>query len=63
MLRHGVPDSDLAGGREGDELRADEEEAVHDGPEVEGAHVHAPHAVLGEAHQAHMAVEGDCSGD
>ena len=45
MLRHGVPDADLSGGREGDELRPDEEEAVHHGPKVEGAHVHA-HAVL-----------------
>ena len=45
MLRHGVPDADLAGGREGDELRPDEEEAVHHGPKVERAHVHA-HTVL-----------------
>ena len=45
MLRHGVPDADLSSGREGDELRPDEEEAVHHGPKVEGANVHA-HAVL-----------------
>ena len=45
VLRHGVPDADLSSGREGDELRPDEEEAVHHGPKVEGANVHA-HPVL-----------------
>jgi hypothetical protein len=60
-LSHGVPDSDLARGRQCHELRADVEQLVDSGVQVEGAHVHAARAqVLGEADQADKIAVANC---
>ena len=58
MLGHGVPDTDLAGGRQRDQLSADEEERVDADVEVERSDVD-PISGLGEEHGADLLAEGD----
>ena len=58
VLSHRVPDTDLSGGRQRDQLRADEEERVDGDVEVERSDVD-PVSGLGKEHGSDFLSEGD----